>query len=207
MDPRCLLVRCHEGKKKNIYFTSPAIRDIVIANEDKVKMINTGVKTFVRCDNKSLKCAFRLAQEGIQSIIHYISNDRKLHVSKEDLIMLLQNDDPHTPPEIVKLSSNTQERLKDFGKYNTNVCSFLFLLFYTLYTNIILEKYINLKATGSCILLYKEEKTDNSNLLDLKMVGWRGIISLRAYVPTCDAIHYLRLLGADCSKFGTLNIA
>lgn len=29
-------------------------------------------------------------------------------------------------------------------------------------------------------------------------------MSLRAYVPTCDAIHYLRLLGADCSKFGTL---
>jgi len=29
-------------------------------------------------------------------------------------------------------------------------------------------------------------------------------MSLRAYVPTCDAIHYLRLLGADCSKFGML---
>lgn len=23
-------------------------------------------------------------------------------------------------------------------------------------------------------------------------------------MPTCDAIHYLRLLGADCSKFGML---
>lgn len=34
------------------------------------------------------------------------------------------------------------------------------------------------------------------------MVGWKGIMSLRAYVTTCDAIHYLRLLGADCSKFG-----
>lgn len=32
-------------------------------------------------------------------------------------------------------------------------------------------------------------------------------MSLRAYVPVCDAIHYLRLLGADCSKYGTLNIA
>lgn len=29
-------------------------------------------------------------------------------------------------------------------------------------------------------------------------------MSLRAYVPTCDSIHYLRLLGADCSKFGML---
>ncbi|XP_018317077.1 tRNA (cytosine(34)-C(5))-methyltransferase [Mycetomoellerius zeteki] len=170
LDPRCLLVRCHEGKKKNIYFTSPAIRDIVISNENKVKMINTGVKTFVRCDNKNMNCAFRLAQEGMHSIIRYINDDRKVQISKEDLIMLLQNDDPHTPPEIVKLNSETQERLKEF-------------------------------ATGSCILLYKEEKTDNPNRLNLQLVGWRGIMSLRAYVPTCDAIHYLRLLGADCSKF------
>ncbi|XP_011170203.2 tRNA (cytosine(34)-C(5))-methyltransferase [Solenopsis invicta] len=170
LDPRCLLVRCHEGKKKNIYFTSPAIRDIVISNEKKVKMINTGVKTFVRCDNKNMNCAFRLAQEGMHSIIRYISDDRKLQISKEDLIMLLQNDDPHTPPEIVKLNSYTQKRLKEF-------------------------------ATGSCILLYKEEKTDNLNRLNLQLVGWRGTMSLRAYVPTCDAIHYLRLLEADCSKF------
>ncbi|XP_012540943.1 tRNA (cytosine(34)-C(5))-methyltransferase [Monomorium pharaonis] len=170
LDPRCLLVRCHEGKKKNIYFTSSAIRDIVISNEKKVKMINTGVKTFVRCDNKNMNCAFRLAQEGMHSIIHYISDDRKVQISKEDLIMLLQNDDPHTPPEIVKLNSDTQERLKEF-------------------------------ATGSCILLYTEEKTDTLNRLNLQLVGWRGIMSLRAYVPTCDAIHYLRLLGADCSKF------
>jgi tRNA (cytosine34-C5)-methyltransferase len=111
-----LLVRCHEGKKKNIYFTSAAIRDLIISNMDKVKMINTGVKTFVRCDNRNMNCAFRLAQEGLQSVVHYVSNGRKVLISKEDLIMLLQNDDPHTPPEIVKLSPDTQERLKDFGK-------------------------------------------------------------------------------------------
>lgn len=127
MNPKCLLVRCHEGKKKNIYFTSPAIRDIVMSNENRVKMINTGVKTFVRCDNKNMSCAFRLAQEGMQSIIHYISDNRKLQVTKEDLIMLLQNNNPHTPPEIVKLNPDTQEHLKDFGK-NYNRVLFFFSL-------------------------------------------------------------------------------
>ncbi|XP_043267526.1 tRNA (cytosine(34)-C(5))-methyltransferase [Venturia canescens] len=170
LDPRCLLVRCHEGKKKNIYFTSPVIRDIVLSNEDRVKMINTGVKTFVRCDNKNMKCAFRLAQEGMKSIFSYIGENRKVPINKDDLIMLLQNDNPHTPPEIEKLSKSTQERLKDF-------------------------------PTGSCILLYTDEKADDSDSLKLDMVGWRGTMSLRAYVPTHDAIHYLRLLGADCSKF------
>lgn len=59
-DPTCLLTRCRVGKKKNIYLVSPMIRDVVRRNEEKVKMINTGVKTFVRCDNKNMSCAFRL---------------------------------------------------------------------------------------------------------------------------------------------------
>ena len=79
-------------------------------------MINTGVKTFVRCDNKNMQCAFRLAQEGMRSIFHFVGELRKVHILKEDLVMLLQNDDHHTPPEIVKLSQQTQDRLKDFGK-------------------------------------------------------------------------------------------
>lgn len=116
LNPRCLLVRCREGKKKNIYFTSPAIRDIVLCNEDSVKMINTGVKTFVRCDNKNMQCAFRLAQEGMRGVVSYVSENRKVEICKEDLIMLLQNDDPHTPPEIEKFSALTQKRLTDISK-------------------------------------------------------------------------------------------
>ncbi|XP_043509554.1 tRNA (cytosine(34)-C(5))-methyltransferase [Frieseomelitta varia] len=168
LDPRCLLVRCIGRKKKNIYYTSPEIRNVVLSNEDQIKLINTGVKTFVRCDNKNMDCPFRLAQEGIQSIIKYIGDSRKIRISKNDLIMLLQNNSPHTPPEIVKLNPETQERLQNF-------------------------------ATGSCILVYEEEETENP--LKLQMVGWRGTMSLRAYVPVHDAIHYLRLLGADCSMY------
>ncbi|KAK9305159.1 hypothetical protein QLX08_003816 [Tetragonisca angustula] len=168
LDPRCLLVRCIGRKKKNIYYTSPEIRNVVLSNEDQIKLINTGVKTFVRCDNKNMDCPFRLAQEGIQSIIKYIGDSRKIRISKNDLIMLLQNNSPHTPPEIVKLNPETQERLRNF-------------------------------ATGSCILVYEEEGTENP--LKLQMVGWRGTMSLRAYVPLHDAIHYLRLLGADCSMY------
>ncbi|XP_057325315.1 tRNA (cytosine(34)-C(5))-methyltransferase [Microplitis mediator] len=168
LDPRCLYVRCHEGKKKNIYFTSPEIRDIILLNEHQVKMINTGVKTFVRCDNRNMKCAFRMAQEGMQSVISYISDNRKVKVTRDDLIMLLQNNNPQKPPEIEKLSEKTQERLKSVD-------------------------------AGSCVLMYEED--DSPDSLKLHLVGWRGTMSLRAYVPVCDTIHYLRLLGADCSQF------
>lgn len=130
LNPQCLLVRCHEGKKKNVYFTSPVIRNLVISNEDKVKIINTGVKTFVRCDNKNMTCAFRLAQEGLNSISHFIGKSRKIEISKDDLITLLQNNDHQAPPEISKLSSDTQEKLENFGESRSHQVLNMYLILF-----------------------------------------------------------------------------
>ncbi|XP_047520424.1 tRNA (cytosine(34)-C(5))-methyltransferase [Pieris napi] len=163
-DPTCLLTRCHVGKKKNIYLVTPTVKDVVQRNDKSIKIINTGVKTFVRCDNKNMTCPFRLSQEGLQSISHCIGPKRRVRILKEDLILVLQNDDPSNPPEIKQFSDHTKALVKDF-------------------------------ATGSCILEYKDDE------LDLTLVGWRGVHSLRAYTATPDAVHYLRLLGADYSKY------
>lgn len=37
--------------------------------------------------------------------------------------------------------------------------------------------------------------------LDVKLVGWKGKSSLRAYVPKNERVHYLRLIGGDTSKY------
>ena len=37
----------------------------------------------------------------------------------------------------------------------------------------------------------------------MKVVGWKGKMSVRAYVPRNDRLHYLRLIGADISSFET----
>lgn len=58
-NPICLLTRSHSDKKKNIYFCSEAVRDLLRCNEDSIKIINTGVKTFVRCDNRNMRCSYR----------------------------------------------------------------------------------------------------------------------------------------------------
>lgn len=58
-DPKCLLTRCLGGKKKNIYFISSAVKDFIILNQSTVKFINTGVRVFVRSDNRNMKCSFR----------------------------------------------------------------------------------------------------------------------------------------------------
>ncbi|XP_025410289.1 tRNA (cytosine(34)-C(5))-methyltransferase [Sipha flava] len=107
----CLLTRCSVGKKKNIYYTSSSIRDIVKNNQDRVKIINTGVKTFVRCDNKSMKCNFRLAQEGLAGISSYIGSKRRLQLTRDEVIIILKN--PTIP--VTDLDQKTKDKLENFG--------------------------------------------------------------------------------------------
>ncbi|KAF6201031.1 hypothetical protein GE061_005478 [Apolygus lucorum] len=162
MDPTQLLTRCLVGKKRNIYMTSPAVRTLIVENQDKIKIINTGVKVFARCDNKRMRCEFRLAQEGlfrIQDKIHA----RRIPLPEKDLITLLENHDPHKPPLLSLLTEETQKLCGEIDE-------------------------------GSCVL-------DHQGILNVSVAGWRGGVSLRAYISKPDALHYLRLFGVDTSKY------
>ncbi|XP_058825989.1 tRNA (cytosine(34)-C(5))-methyltransferase [Topomyia yanbarensis] len=112
-NPINLLTRCREGKKKNVYFCADILRNIVSTNEERIKFINLGVKTFVRCDNRNRLCDFRLAQEGLGSIISFIGKDRRLSIGKNDLIKLLSNSDPTKPPVLDALSETIQKEVEN----------------------------------------------------------------------------------------------
>lgn len=165
-DPRCLLTRCATGKKKHLYFCTPAIRNVVVNNESIIKIVNTGVKTFSRCEGRNVaSCEFRLAQEGLANIHHLLGDGRRLIVDKEDMIHLLKNLDPDNAPQIEQVSTPLKEQL-------------------------------NKLDSGSCILTYSDDR------ITLNMAGWKGVRSIRAYTEVNDAVHTLRLLGADVSQYG-----
>lgn len=111
-NPRCFLTRCLNDKKKNIYFCSDSIREIVQRNEGHVKIINTGVKSFVRCDNKNMDCAYRMAQEGLATMNEFLGPSRRLTLTRDDLIMLLQNEDHAKPPLLETLAPEAQGQAK-----------------------------------------------------------------------------------------------
>lgn len=111
--PTNLLTRSHEGKKKNLYFCSETVKHLVQANEENCKIINTGVKAFVRCDNRNMNCEFRLANEGLPSSSSVIGQKRRVNVTKDDLIVLLNHPDPAHPPEMEKLSDQTKTRIQE----------------------------------------------------------------------------------------------
>lgn len=107
-EPTCLLTRCIVGKKKNIYLCSKKVRNVLKNNEHNVKLINSGVKTFSRCDNRNMECSFRLAHEGLYNIDQFIGVKRRIHITRDDLIHMLNNLNPLEPPMVENMSEATR---------------------------------------------------------------------------------------------------
>jgi hypothetical protein len=58
----------------------------------------------------------RLSQEGLLSISPSIGPKRRISILKEDLITVLQNDNPSNPPDLKVFSEHTQNLVKDLGE-------------------------------------------------------------------------------------------
>ncbi|TDH04295.1 hypothetical protein EPR50_G00151520 [Perca flavescens] len=89
-----VLTRTHDGKKRHLYMVSKELRNVLISNGERMKVINTGVKVWSRnSDGEEFGCAFRLAQEGIYTLQPYIRS-RIIRVSVEDIKVLLTQENP-----------------------------------------------------------------------------------------------------------------
>uniref|UniRef100_I3JLN4 tRNA (cytosine(34)-C(5))-methyltransferase n=1 Tax=Oreochromis niloticus TaxID=8128 RepID=I3JLN4_ORENI len=90
-----VLTRTHEGKKRNLYMVSKELRNVLLNNSERMKVINTGVKVWSRnSEGEEFGCAFRLAQEGIYTLQPYIRS-RIIRVSVEDIKVLLTQENPY----------------------------------------------------------------------------------------------------------------
>ena len=62
---------------------------------------------------------------------------------------------------------------------------------------------VSVSAGPGAIALLVDAAVPPGRLVKTHVVGWKGATSVRAYVQRNERIHYLRLLGADTSKYGT----
>lgn len=107
-----LLTRTTEGKKRQLYMVSKELRNVLLNNSERMKVINTGIKVWCRNNSgEDFDCAFRLAQEGIYTLYPFI-NSRIINVSMEDVKILLTQENPF----LRKLSSETYNQAKDLVK-------------------------------------------------------------------------------------------
>uniref|UniRef100_A0A8C5KHW1 tRNA (cytosine(34)-C(5))-methyltransferase n=1 Tax=Jaculus jaculus TaxID=51337 RepID=A0A8C5KHW1_JACJA len=107
-----LLTRTTEGKKRQLYMVSKELRNVLLNNSERMKVINTGIKVWCRNNSgEEFDCAFRLAQEGIYTLYPFI-HSRIITVSMEDVKILLTQENPF----FRKLSSQACSQVKDLAK-------------------------------------------------------------------------------------------
>ncbi|KAK6491635.1 RNA cytosine-C(5)-methyltransferase NSUN2 [Huso huso] len=158
-----VLTRTHDGKKLNLYIVSKELRNVLLNNSERMKVINTGVKVWSRNnDGEQSGCVYRLAQEGIYSLYPYI-NARIITVSVEDIKVLLTQENPF----LSKLGAQSHAQAKQLG-------------------------------IGSIVMRYEPDpENQDAPQCPIELCGWRGKISIRAFVPRNDRFHYLRMLGVE----------
>uniref|UniRef100_A0A672LMJ0 tRNA (cytosine(34)-C(5))-methyltransferase n=1 Tax=Sinocyclocheilus grahami TaxID=75366 RepID=A0A672LMJ0_SINGR len=118
-----VLTRTHEGKKRQLYMVSKELRNVLLNNSERMKVINTGVKVWSRnTDGEQFGCAFRLAQEGIYTLCPYI-RARIINICVEDVKVLLTQENPF----LRKLGDDAHNQAKKLGQCRSE-CDFFFLL-------------------------------------------------------------------------------
>ncbi|KAM9838835.1 RNA cytosine C(5)-methyltransferase NSUN2 [Aulostomus maculatus] len=88
-----VLTRTVEDKKRHLYVVSKELRNVLLNNSERMKVINMGVKVWSRNSGEEFGCAFRLAQEGIYILQPYIRS-RMITVGVEDIKVLLTQENP-----------------------------------------------------------------------------------------------------------------
>uniref|UniRef100_A0A915PUY4 tRNA (cytosine(34)-C(5))-methyltransferase n=1 Tax=Setaria digitata TaxID=48799 RepID=A0A915PUY4_9BILA len=77
------------NKKRTLYFVNSAVKQFLLCNQDKVKVINAGIRMFGRVENKYDLCRFRILQDGIRTILPYLKK-RIVEISAEDMRKILK---------------------------------------------------------------------------------------------------------------------
>lgn len=90
-----LLTRTEQAKKKHVYLVSPLVRNVIVNNRDSLKVVNSGVRVFTRCDNNqpNLECAFRIVQDGNECILPFMQQ-RIVNIGIQDSIVMLCEEQP-----------------------------------------------------------------------------------------------------------------
>jgi len=104
-----LMIRSPEAKK--IYIVSKPVMSIVLANDDRLRIVNMGLKLLKRHEGDIMRVGYRLCQESISFTFNFLSEARIVHIDHSDFIILLKEKDPF----VGMFSSVAQHKLLNLG--------------------------------------------------------------------------------------------
>jgi len=87
-----LMVRSEESPK--MYLVSGPMLDIIKADSDGIlKIVNTGLRLFMKASERGTRCNHRISSESVEFIFPYIS-DRVVDIEEKDFVIALTQTNP-----------------------------------------------------------------------------------------------------------------
>ncbi|ORX99070.1 S-adenosyl-L-methionine-dependent methyltransferase [Basidiobolus meristosporus CBS 931.73] len=104
------LVRSEGNKNKTIYFISESVKKILEApDNNRLRVVNTGVKVFIRNVTKEGVFPFRIHSEGLTMMFPFLSETRVIDITSNDIKILMEQQNP----KFEHFSEGPQQRLKE----------------------------------------------------------------------------------------------
>ncbi|RKP36525.1 S-adenosyl-L-methionine-dependent methyltransferase [Dimargaris cristalligena] len=102
------LVRSEGSKQRTLYLVSSAIKSIMaITRNERLRVVNTGIRCFSRNDVENTPCTYRIHYEALPLLTPFLGDARKVRLTHPDLRMLL---DSPNHLSVTRFSPALQER-------------------------------------------------------------------------------------------------
>lgn len=114
------LVRSNKDSPKNLYFVSEPIANLVNGGNEKLRVINTGIKCFERYDSKNqgFECPYRQTSDALATMLPLMSK-RIFNATAADLIALLSCEDS------ISNETLSEGLVKELETISTGSCVFV----------------------------------------------------------------------------------
>ncbi|XP_055335225.1 RNA cytosine C(5)-methyltransferase NSUN2-like isoform X2 [Paramacrobiotus metropolitanus] len=97
-----------QEKSRHIYLVSKTVKDVLLQNQDKLRIVNAGVRILTRTGVQDNSCPYRLAQEGLHVWMEYLDIGR-ITLNREEVTKLMNKD-------VIDLTALRPETKQDVDK-------------------------------------------------------------------------------------------
>lgn len=120
-DRNTCLVRNATGEPTRVVYTvAPALRDLIQANDERLKIIYSGVRLFV-AQKSDLECPWRIQSEALPIMKHHMTSNRIIKTNEELLKLLLEESFPSFDIIGQKIGEDFVQKTKSMS----NGCAFI----------------------------------------------------------------------------------
>ncbi|PVU98827.1 hypothetical protein BB560_005600 [Smittium megazygosporum] len=114
------LVRAEKNTHRTVYFVSHAVKSLLQNSDNKIRMVNTGIKLFAKPASREPSCEFRLVSEGVPMLVPFVSPKFVIDMTFEDFekFLFFKN------PRFDEFSKQLADRLKATDKQTSLIVRF-----------------------------------------------------------------------------------